>query len=56
MKVRLRRLRHVRPLTPEESAVLEEFCRTMRDEVIPAVTEDIMEREVLAIESRARLL
>ncbi len=46
----------LRPMISDESAVLDEFCRTMREEVIPQVAEDVLEREFSVIESRARLL
>ncbi len=49
-------IRGIRPLTQAEKAVLDEFCREMRDVVIPQVSDEVLEREVLTIESRARLL
>ncbi len=52
----LKSVRGIRPLTAAERAALDEFCREMRDVVVPQVAEDVLEREVLAIESRARLL
>jgi len=52
----LRSVRGIQPLTEAEKAVLDEFCREMREHVIPQVSEEILEREFLAIESRARLL
>ncbi len=45
-----------RPLTTYEREVFDDFVRTMREEVIPQVVEDIAERERLAQESRKRLL
>lgn len=56
MKSCLESVQGVRPLTRAERAVLDVFCREMRDVVIPQVSDEILEREVLAIESRARLL
>jgi hypothetical protein len=46
----------LRPLTESERAALDEFCRTMREEVVPQIAEDVLEREILAFESRTRLL
>jgi len=54
--VKVRDVLKLRPLTAEEKAALDEFCRTMREEVVPQVSDEVLEREVLAIESRARLL
>lgn len=56
MDVILRHIRGIRPLTQSERAALDEFCRMMREEVVPGVAEDVLEREVLAVESRARVL
>lgn len=46
----------MRPLDPTERAALESFQRTMQEEVIPQVVEDIAERERLAQESRKRFI
>lgn len=52
----LKHIRGIRPLTQFERAALDDFCRTMREEIVPGVAEDVLEREVLAVESRARIL
>jgi hypothetical protein len=52
----LRHLSGIRPLTQPERAALDDFCRAMREEVVPQIAEDVLEREVLAVESRARVL
>lgn len=56
MKSDLESVRGIRPITGAEKAVLDEFCREMREDVIPQVSDEILEREFLAIQSRARLL
>lgn len=48
--------KHLRPLTPSEQTALAEFQRSMREEVIPLIVQDIYEREILAQVSRRRLL
>lgn len=49
-------LKGVRPLTKKERKVIEDFQREMNDVVIPEIVEAVYRRQVLAAESRKRIL
>ena len=46
----------LRPLTQEELRAVAEFERTMREETIPRIVQDVQERELRAQESRRWLV